>query len=101
MCRLAVVAPIRHLAWELPYGIDVALKKNLKSAYFIACYIPHLKTPFDTTFLIVKRILAMLLFNNISFVYLKNLGHGNFLKFLTNIKLTSKSRREREILNKY
>ena len=26
--RLAPVAPIRFLAWELPYAVDVALKKK-------------------------------------------------------------------------
>ena len=27
-CRLEVVAPIRPLTWELPYAVDVALKKK-------------------------------------------------------------------------
>ena len=27
-CRLAVVAPIRPLAWELPYAMNAALKKK-------------------------------------------------------------------------
>ena len=29
-CRLAAVAPIRPLAWELPYATGVALKKQEK-----------------------------------------------------------------------
>ena len=27
-CRLAAIAPIRPLAWELPYASDAALKKQ-------------------------------------------------------------------------
>ena len=27
-CRLAAVAPVRPVAWELPYAVGVALKKN-------------------------------------------------------------------------
>ena len=29
-CRLAFVAPIRPLAWELPYAVGIALKKKKK-----------------------------------------------------------------------
>ena len=29
-CRLAAVAPIRPLAWELPYAVGVALKSKNK-----------------------------------------------------------------------
>ena len=29
-CRLVALAPIRHLAWELPYAAGVALKKKPK-----------------------------------------------------------------------
>ena len=29
-CRSAATAPIRHLAWELPYAVCVALKRQKK-----------------------------------------------------------------------
>ena len=29
-CRLVAVAPIRALAWELPYAADMALKRQEK-----------------------------------------------------------------------
>ena len=30
LCRLAATAPIRPLAWERPYAVDVALKSKKK-----------------------------------------------------------------------
>ena len=30
-CRLAAVAPIQHLAWELPYAAGVALERTKKT----------------------------------------------------------------------
>ena len=55
-CRLAVVAPIRHLAWELPYAAGVALKTQKKKKKKIslskfeategeASRTPHLQRP--------------------------------------------------------
>ena len=41
-CRSAAVAPIRALAWELPYAAGVALKRKKKKC-------SHFKTPLSST----------------------------------------------------
>ena len=38
-CRLAAVAPIQPLAWELPCTLDVALKKKKKKSEVKLSYI--------------------------------------------------------------
>ena len=35
--RLVATAPTRPLAWELPYAVDVALRRREKKATFIDC----------------------------------------------------------------
>ena len=43
--RLAVVAPIRSLAWELPYAVSAALKrqkKKKKKRSFINSWVKYL-----------------------------------------------------------
>ena len=34
-CRPVAIAPIRPLAWEPPYAVDVALKKKHKTKYIL------------------------------------------------------------------